>query len=579
MTAQDPHDFFLRPASPLQRKYDALREYYLDRLSQKEAAEKHGYTLSSFQSIVRDFKGQRLVFFPPARMGPKGRHTPATIQEKIIDLRKKNHSLYEIQSIIERDGFHCSTGTINNILRADGFAKLPRRTLAEKGVTGRMTLVPPVSVALDFDELAEHAFECQVGGIFYFVPYIIETGLHDLLQNAPFPESSRLSRTNSIFSILALKLMGHERLSKVTDYSLDTGLGFFAGLNVPPKTTATSTYSYRVDRDTVEAFLDGFMSGMMSRYPKYYEGETINLDFHSIPHYGELSRMDENWVGSKHQRLKSALTLFAQDGESRMLLYEDADIRPSEASGAIMDFVDHWIRLRGIVDRTLVFDSKLTDYKRLVELDALGIKFITLRRRGSKLIEDAEELPEEAWEKVDLKKPKRKHNRFMISEAKVGLPRTKLRVRQLIFMGHGRELPTFLVTNNHDIPTEKLALLYANRWLIENKFSELVDFFKVNALSSPFMIRIYFDVALTVVADTLYKLLAQDLRRFEDCTSKRIFSDFINCGCTGRVLGDEVIVRMKKKATTPLFKSQERYRRSWPVSWWGDKEIRYQWAA
>ena len=579
MTAQDPRDFFLRPATPLQRKYDALREYYLERLSQREAAEKHGYTPSSFQSIVRDYKGQRLVFFLPARMGPKGRRTPVTIQEKIIALKKKNLSVYEIQEILERDGFNCSTGTINNILKEDGFAKLPRRTLAERGVTSRLTVVPPASVALDFDDLTDHAFDCQVGGIFYFVPYIIETDLYELLQNAPFPESSRLSRINSIFTILALKLMGHERLSKVTDYSLDTGLGFFAGLNVPPKTTATSTYSYRVDRDTVEAFLDEFMSGMMSRFPKYYKGETINLDFHSIPHYGELSRMDKNWVGAKHQRMKSALTFFAQDGESRMLLYEDADIRTSEASGAVMDFVDHWIRLRGIVDRTLVFDSKLTDYKRLEELDALGIKFITLRRRGRKLIEDAKELPEEAWEKVDLKKPKRKHNRFMISEGEVQLPRTNLKVRQLIFMGHGRELPTFLITNNYDIKTEKLALLYANRWLIENKFSELVDFFKMNALSSPFMIRIYFDVALTVVADTLYKLLAQDLRRFEDCTSKRIFSDFINCGCTGRVLGDEVMIRMKKKATTPLLKSQERYRRSWPVPWWGGKEMRYEWSA
>ena len=44
--------------------------------------------------------------------------------------------------------------------------------------------------------------------------------------------------------------------------------------------------------------------------------------------------------------------------------------------------------------------------------------------------------------------------------------------------------------------------------LLENKISEIVDFFKLNSLSSPFMIRIYFDVVLTVVADTLYRLPA-----------------------------------------------------------------------
>ena len=37
------------------------------------------------------------------------------------------------------------------------------------------------------------------------------------------------------------------------------------------------------------------------------------------------------------------------------------------------------------------------------------------------------------------------------------------------------------------------------------------------------MIRIYFDVVLTIVADTLYRLLADDLKRFEDCTPKTIF--------------------------------------------------------
>ena len=575
----DPLDFFLNPRSPLQRKYDALRDYYLNDLSQKEAAERHGYTFYTFQTIVRDFKAGKITFFPPVELGPKGRHTPDPVREKIIDLRKRNHSIYEIQEVLDRDGQHCSTGTIYNILKEDGFARLPRRTMAEKGLTSKGTLVPPATAALDFDTLPEHSFECQVGGIFYFVPYIIETGLYELLLDTPFPESERLSKVSSVLSMLALKLMGHERLSRVTDYGLDAGLGFFAGLNVPPKTTTASTYSYRVDRDAVDGFLERFVSAMAGRYPRYYQGGTINLDFHSIPHYGDESMMDDNWVGSKHQRLKSALTLFAQDGESRMLLYEDADIRSDEASGAIMGFVDHWLRVRGVIDETLVFDSKLTTYDRLEELDGLGVKFITLRRRGKNLIEEAEELPDERWTKVDLRKPKRKHNRFEIWEDVIPLPRTKLKVRQLVFRGHGREQPTFLITNNFDIPMETLALHYSNRWLIENKFSELVDFFKLNALSSPLMVRIYFDVALTVVADTLYRLLARDLRRFEDCTPKTLFADFINCGCRGEVVGNEVIIRMKKKATTPVLKSMERFRRSWPVPWWGGKEVRYEWVA
>jgi len=162
-------------------------------------------------------------------------------------------------------------------------------------------------------------------------------------------------------------------------------------------------------------------------------------------------------------------------------------------------------------------------------------------------------------------------------EEKIVLNRTKLKVRQVIFKDHGRRDPTFLITNNFDLSLETLALHYANRWLIENKFAEIVDFFNLNALSSPFMIRIYFDVVLTVVADTLYRLIARDLKRFENCTPKTIFSDFINCRCKGEVVGDEIIIKMKKKATTPIFKSSEIFQKSYPVPWLGNKNIRYKW--
>ena len=36
--------------------------------------------------------------------------------------------------------------------------------------------------------------------------------------------------------------------------------------------------------------------------------------------------------------------------------------------------------------------------------------------------------------------------------------------------------------------------VYAKRWHVENKLSELVSFFNLNALSSSIMIRIHFDV-------------------------------------------------------------------------------------
>ena len=573
----NPIEYFQNPKEPAQKRYEALRAYFLESLTQKEAAKRAGYSISTFQSLVSNFQNGKVEFFLKPQYGPNRRQASDFIHERIVSLRKSGHSVYEIKDVLSKEGFSTSIQTINRIIKDEGFAKLPRRTGEELGITKKNMLLPPISTAIDIDQIESFRFECQVGGIYYFIPYILQTGLYELISSAPFPETSKLSKINSIFSILALKLIGHERLSKISSYNHDTGFGFFAGLNVPPKTTAASTYSYMVDKETIQSFMKEFISQMRTKYSQYYQGDTINLDFHSIPHYGEKSEMDDNWVGAKHQRLKSALTLFAQDGESRHLLYANTDIDREDESNEIVNFVNYWTDVKGIIEQTLVFDSKLTTYDILEDLDTRKIKFITLRRRGKKLIEDANNIPEKDWIKVDLKKEKRKFNKFKMYESEITLPRTNFKVRQVIFKDHGRQVPTFLVTNNRDVELETLALHYANRWLIENKFSELVDFFNLNALSSPFMIRIYFDVVLTVVADTLYRLLAKDLKRFEDCTPKTIFADFINCRCIGEVVGNEIIIKMKKKATTPIFKSNDVFQKSYAMPWLGNKRLHFEW--
>jgi len=575
----DPADFFKHPKNTAHKRYEALRAFYLESITQEEAANRVGYSTKTFQSLVSNFQNGKIHFFMESQHGPTRRRISDYEQNKIISLRKSNHSIYDIRKLLRSEGYKTSIQTINRVLDDQGFQKLQRRTREEIGLTKKNTLIPKTATKLDLDTLDRYRFECQVGGIFYFIPYILQTGMFDIINGSSFPETSKLSKINSVFSILALKLIGHERLSKISNYNHDTGFGFFAGLNVPPKTTATSTYSYLIDKEAVQNFSKNFISQMESMYPEYYHGETINLDFHAIPHYGEKSKMDTNWVGSKHQRLKSDLTLFAQDGDSRHLIYTNTDIDRENESKEILNFVDYWTDVKGIIDQTLVFDSKLTTYDVLEEMNKMKIKFITLRRRGKKLIEEAENIPEDDWTKVDLKKEKRKYNKFKMFESIITLPRTNFQVRQIIFKDHGREEPTFLITNNFEIPRDKLALQYANRWLIENKFSEIVDFFNLNALSCPFMIRIYFDVVLTLIADTLYRLLAKDLKRFEDCTPKTIHSDFINCGCKGEVVGDEIIVKMKKKATTPIFKSKEIFQRSYPVPWLGNKKLRYEWTS
>ncbi|MDY6856121.1 MAG: hypothetical protein SWO11_15730 [Thermodesulfobacteriota bacterium] len=140
-----------------------------------------------------------------------------------------------------------------------------------------------------------------------------------------------------------------------------------------------------------------------------YRSKTINFDFHSIPHWGKQSALDTHWVPTRGKPLKSALTLFAQDCQSGQFKYAQADILRSEATDQILDFISFWKKIHGKLDSTLVFDSKLTSYENLNEINKMTIHFITLRRGGKKLIEAVNRIPANRWKQVHLDIPKRKY--------------------------------------------------------------------------------------------------------------------------------------------------------------------------
>jgi len=217
-----------------------------------------------------------------------------------------------------------------------------------------------------------------VAGLFFFLPYIIESGMMGVLDELPLPQSGQIGKKQAFLSLLALKLIGGQRLSHVRQYDHDVGFGLFAGLNVLPKPTYAGTYSCLVSADLCQQLQSNIISCLRSWQPDFFSGSTINLDFHSIAHFGDDSEMEKVWCGARHKAMKGANTFFAQDGQTKVLLYTNADVRRKEGAREILRFVDYWKEIKGVVDETLVFDSRLTTYKVLGELDRSGVKFITL---------------------------------------------------------------------------------------------------------------------------------------------------------------------------------------------------------
>ena len=134
--------------------------------------------------------------------------------------------------------------------------------------------------------------ETAAGGLFVLVPLLVAWGLEQWPQRAPLPGSTPMPALNMLLALLALKLTGQERLSHVMDVCTDPGLSLFAALNTLPKTTALSTYSYRVTRPMTASLLPSYHPALQPA--GLVQGECFNLDFHAIPPRGEAAVLEKH---------------------------------------------------------------------------------------------------------------------------------------------------------------------------------------------------------------------------------------------------------------------------------------------
>lgn len=573
--AFDPYHFFLHPQSPGQKQFEALRAFYVDKLPARVVADRFGYTLPSFNALRHKFKTGKLVFQFTEKQGPRGSRVPKHIQERIFEIRRlHNLSSYRIAEILAIEGYETTPRTISRLLQNAGFPPAPRRAKLAIGETVKGAKVPEEARILNPELLDGRRLTCSLGGIFLFAPLIENLGLPDMVAKSSLPGSKQIPSLQFFLTFLALKLIGKERLSQVNDLSFDEGMGLFAGLNVLPKCTAISDYSFRLDPCALDQLLQGFVSRMNREHA--YLSDTINLDFHSVPHYGEEAVLETQWVPTKSKSIKGALTLFAQDCKSGLFQYAQADILRSEAPEQVLHFVNFWKKVHGSLDSTLVFDSKFTNYEHLNILNHMNIHFITLRKRGVKLLAATERIPANQWKTIHLEIPKRKYNSPSIFESTLRINGYEDKIRQIIMKGTGREYPSFLLSNDFSSLAETIVMRYAQRWRIENEIAEAVKFFSLNALSSAILIKVHFDVLMTMISHALYHFFSQKLRGFEQCRASTIFRHFINMKGDIHIRGDIITVKFPRRSHNPILKAAQLDRKKTPISWLGNKHLRFE---
>jgi hypothetical protein len=569
----EPARFFREPAQPRQRQYEALRAYFADGVPSAAAARCFGYTPGSFRVLCHKFRQGALgTFFQELPRGPQVQAKKDPARPLIIALRKQNLSIYDIQDTLATQGHALSLTAIHEVLRAEGFARLPRRRDAERPERPR----PERAAVADVRQVAwaPRRFPTALGGLFVFLPWLVRLDLAGRVAAADFPGTQMIPAAPAVRAALALKLTSTERKSHVMDLVFDEGLALWAGLNVIPKTTFLSQYSSRLGPRRLTALLDGWVQAL--RGQGVLPGQSFNLDFHSIPFFGADEFVEKHYVSRRSRRQESVLAFLAQDGDTRVLCYGDANLRKGEEADQVLAFVRFWTRQTGHPPPQLVFDSQCTTYRKLHELNALGVHFLTLRRRSPALLREVALQPRSAWRTVHLDLPQRLYQTPKVIEQRVTLRDYAGPLRQFFITDLGHEQPTLLVTNDFHATPAALILRYARRMLIENGLADAVHFLHLDALSSAVALNVSFDVLLTTMATGLYRLLARTLRGYERAQPRQIWRRFLHSPAQVRVAESEVVVELPRRAHNPILIAAGLLDERTPVPWWENRTLRFE---
>lgn len=566
----DIRRFFVEPSHPRQRQYEALRAFFVEGHPSHEVARAFGYTPGSFRVLCHQFRRDPdPQFFLAPSHGARTQPHKSKAHDLVVALRKQNHSVYEISQTLKERGTPLSPTAVREVLREEGFAPLPRR-----GDDERLDHLGPIAEAVaDVREFALQPgarFTTRCGGLFLFLPELVRLQLDQIASRAKLPGSRMIPAPHALRCALALKLWSIERKSHVMSLVTDPGLALFCGLNVIPKKSYLCEYSSRVDRQRTVSLLGAWHRAVTEEH--LFDAQSFNLDFHSVPYYGDDPQVQRHFVSARSRAQPSVLAFLAQDASGRAFCYSNADLRKGEEAEEIFRFIEFWQRQHGELPRHLVFDSRLTTYAHLARLDEMGITFMTLRRRTAALLQEVEDLPASAWRRASLDVPARKFKNPRVFEQPVVLAGATL--RQLFVVDLGHEQPTILLTNDRHTSHAKLLTRYAQRMLIENALSDAVRFFHMDALSSAVGLKVDFDMTLLVIASGLYRLLARRMRGYADAQARHIFRDLIDSPADVSVTGSEVQVHFHRRAHLPIIVASGLLNTPVAIPWWPGYSLR-----
>jgi transposase len=579
---RDRAEWFTTPAQVNHRRYEALRAWFVDGLTYQQAADRFGYTRWAMVNLVREWRAGKLeLFAPPRKPGPPPGVAPAKARARgrVIQLRRQGLSTYEISARLTAEHTPLNRTSVAEILAEEGFGRLLRGPApaesSSPATAGRDTRLPRAAV-LDLAAWPRQ-LDTTRAGLLLVIPDLAALDLPDLVRKAGYPGTRVIPATSWLLSLLALKLTRTRRVSHVDDLLADPAAGLLAGLGTLPKKSALSSYSYRLAHDHQRGFLAALDQQLISAGLATGEQAIFDLDFHAVMHWGRDPVLERHYVPTRSQRARSVLTFFAQDSGTHNLVYAGADISKATQAREVIAFCDHWKTVSGHDPHLLVMDQKLTTHKVLGELDARGVKFLTLRMRSPTLVKYINSLTSKDFSTITLDRPGPYNKPKVHEDTAVPLSDYPGTVRQLIVTGLGHQAPTVIITNHSQASGKTLISHYARRMTIEQRLAEIIRAFCTDALSSTVNLNVDLDVMLAVLAQALLAALRARLPGYHAVTPDTLQRRFLETPGTIIHHGDSITVRLERRAYAPVLRKANLPAQT-TVPWWGNRILRYEFA-
>jgi len=573
--SQELARLFQEPDSPAQRQYEVCRAYFCECAPANEIARRLHLHSNSVRTIVRDFARDPdvNVFFASARTGPKTSPKRDAIHEQACQLRRQGATLADIRAALGRQGSDVSESYLFRLLHRAGLTGTrQRRSTPQPGeCASDGSIVPDIADVRALVLDGGRHFLTKVAGLFLFVPLLLDLDLPQAVADARLPGSKQIPPLQALLALLVPKLIGKRRVSHISDLCNDEGAGLFAGLNILPKITYATDYSYKTER----AMTERLIASVIAKTPLGEHPLSFNLDFHAIPFRGAEPDLENHWVPTRNRGLPSVMAFVAQAIGQRVICYATANILRNEADRIVPRFADYWKEQTGHYPARLLFDSRATTYAGLNQLTQRKVGFITIRRRGTGMLARVEQLPADRWQRCQITQAKGKRRRVQYVDERVRLDDYNGTARQLIVTGLGHESPTFFLTN--DLPQPQTARdiiqTYAGRNHVENQLGEQITFFHLDCLCSDVRLNVDFDLTLTVLADLLYRRLAGRLKGFVHASPSKLFRKFVDTPGAIEITSRAVIVRLSKRAHNPLLKEGGLTEPTRRVPWLGGRSV------